>query len=551
MLTEIYCDKFKTGGKDGQIRPAINFDAGLNVVEGSDNGSNSIGKSTFLMIIDFCFGGNDYVNVLKDVEKNVGPHTIFFTFSFDKHYFFARKTDEKDFVYICNQGYVFTDQKLYINDFCEFLREKYNIPVLDLTFRSIVSRFMRIYNRQNLNELLPLRAHDNETEKQSLLEMTKMFNLYEPLKELTRISDEASEMDSTFNKAQEYKFIPRINATEFKDNEKRIESLRLEAETLADRSERGLLDLPAEKAEQIARLKEQISALKRNRSRFYNQLNAYKQDNGYEIVGLKSDFSELSEYFNNVNVENLIQIEEFHKKITSILRKEIKSSIQEMWDNINLLNEAIKGLENELADIQQTTNVSRVILKSYYTIEREIENLEKANELYIKKGDLHKDAQEKEKSLTEKTAVQIATLIARINAKMLEINKEYYKNETNSPLLAIPSPKKYLFETPDDLGTGCRYKGMITLDMAVLQLSSLPVIAHDSLMFVQMSYPRVERTFKLYNQISNKQIFVAVDRTTNLNDEAREIIKSHTKLYLSPGGNELFGWYWGKPKEMQ
>ena len=170
-----------------------------------------------------------------------------------------------------------------------------------------------------------------------------------------------------------------------------IESLRLEAETLADRSERGLLDLPVEKAEQIARLKEQISALKRNRSRFYNQLNAYKQDNGYEIVGLKSDFSELSEYFNNVNVENLIQIEEFHKKITSILRKEIKSSIQEMWDNINLLNEAIKGLENELADIQQTTNVSRVILKSYYTIEREIENLEKANELYIKKGDLHKE----------------------------------------------------------------------------------------------------------------------------------------------------------------
>ena len=87
MLTEIYCDKFKTGGKDGQIRTAISFDAGLNVVEGTDNGSNSIGKSTFLMIIDFCFGGNDYVNVLKDVEKNVGPHTICFTFTFNKKKF--------------------------------------------------------------------------------------------------------------------------------------------------------------------------------------------------------------------------------------------------------------------------------------------------------------------------------------------------------------------------------------------------------------------------------------------------------------------------------
>lgn len=550
MLTEIYCDKFKTGGKEGQIRPAISLDAGLNVVEGADNGSNSIGKSTFLMIIDFCFGGNDYVNVLKDVEKNVGHHTICFTFTFDKPYYFARKTDEKDFVYVCNQGYVFTDKKLYIDDFCEFLKEKYSIPVLDLTFRSIVSRFMRIYNRQNLNELLPLRAHDNETEKQSLLEMTKMFNLYEPLKELTRISDEASEMDTTFSKAQEYKFLPKINASEFKTNEKRIEELRLEAETLADRSERGLLDLPAEKAEQIARLKEQITALKRNRSRFYNQLNAYNQDNEYEVVGLKSDFSELSEYFSNVIVENLTQIEEFHKKITSILRKEIKSSIQELWNNINLLNEAIKELENELSEIQQTTNVSRVVLKSYYTIEREIENLQKSNEYYLKKGELHKDAQEKGKDLADKTAVQIATLVAKINAKMVEINTEYYINETNSPILAIPSPKKYLFETPDDQGTGCRYKGMITLDMAILQLTSLPIIAHDSLMFVQMSYPRVERTFKLYNQITNKQIFVAVDRTTNLNDEAKQIIESHRKLYLSPGGNELFGWYWGKPKEV-
>ncbi len=550
MLTEIYCDKFKTGGKEGQIRPAISLDAGLNVVEGADNGSNSIGKSTFLMIIDFCFGGNDYVNVLKDVEKNVGHHTICFTFTFDKPYYFARKTDEKDFVYVCNQGYVFTDKKLYIDDFCEFLKEKYSIPVLDLTFRSIVSRFMRIYNRQNLNELLPLRAHDNETEKQSLLEMTKMFNLYEPLKELTRISDEASEMDTTFSKAQKYKFLPKINASEFKTNEKRIEELRLEAETLADRSERGLLDLPAEKAEQIARLKEQITALKRNRSRFYNQLNAYNQDNEYEVVGLKSDFSELSEYFSNVIVENLTQIEEFHKKITSILRKEIKSSIQELWNNINLLNEAIKELENELSEIQQTTNVSRVVLKSYYTIEREIENLQKSNEYYLKKGELHKDAQEKGKDLADKTAVQIATLVAKINAKMVEINTEYYINETNSPILAIPSPKKYLFETPDDQGTGCRYKGMITLDMAILQLTSLPIIAHDSLMFVQMSYPRVERTFKLYNQITNKQIFVAVDRTTNLNDEAKQIIESHRKLYLSPGGNELFGWYWGKPKEV-
>jgi uncharacterized protein YydD (DUF2326 family) len=545
MLIEIYCDKFKSNGK---TRSPIRFENGLNIVEGADNGSNSIGKSTFLMIIDFCFGGNDYVNVLKDVEKNVGPHTIFFAFSFDKTYHFARKTDEKDFVYLSSSNYLLSDKKISIDKFCEFLREKYNIPILDLTFRSIVSRFMRIYNRQNLDEQLPLRAHENETEKNSLLEMIKLFNLFEPLKELHRISEEASEMDTTLGKAQEYKFIPKINLTEFKANEKRIHELKLEAELLADRSDRGLLDLPAEKAEQLARLKDQITALKRNRARFYNQLKAYKQDSHYEAVGLKSDFSELKEFFNNVNIENLREVEEFHRKISAILRKEIKISSQELWDNINSLNLSINELENELSEIHQTTNVSKVILKSYYTLEKEIESLQKANEFYLKKNELRKDALDKEKLLAEKTNEQFATMTAKINSKMEQINSINYVNETHSPILTTPSTKKYNFETPDDQGTGCRFKGMITLDMAILSITPLPIITHDSLMFVQMSYPRVERTFKLYSEVANKQIFVAVDRTTNLNDEAKRIIDSHRRLYLSPEGNELFGWYWGKPK---
>ena len=545
MLIEIYCDKFKSNGK---TRSPIRFENGLNIVEGADNGSNSIGKSTFLMIIDFCFGGNDYVNVLKDVEKNVGPHTIFFAFSFDKTYHFARKTDEKDFVYLSSPNYLLSDKKISIDKFCEFLREKYNIPILDLTFRSIVSRFMRIYNRQNLDEQLPLRAHENETEKNSLLEMIKLFNLFEPLKELHRISEEASEMDTTLGKAQEYKFIPKINLTEFKANEKRIHELKLDAELLADRSDRGLLDLPAEKAEQLARLKDQLTALKRNRARFYNQLKAYKQDSEYEAVGLKSDFSELKEFFNNVNIENLREVEEFHRKISAILRKEIKISSQELWDNINSLNLSINELENELSEIHQTTNVSKVILKSYYTLEKEIESLQKANEFYLKKNELRKDALDKEKLLAEKTNEQFATMTAKINSKMEQINSINYVNETHSPILTTPSTKKYNFETPDDQGTGCRFKGMITLDMAILSITPLPIITHDSLMFVQMSYPRVERTFKLYSEVVNKQIFVAVDRTTNLNDEAKRIIDSHRRLYLSPEGNELFGWYWGKPK---
>ena len=79
MLVEVRCDKFISNGK---VREPIRFHAGLNVVLGDDNGSNSIGKSTFLMILDFVFGGTDYIQKCVDVQENVKEHTICFAFDF-------------------------------------------------------------------------------------------------------------------------------------------------------------------------------------------------------------------------------------------------------------------------------------------------------------------------------------------------------------------------------------------------------------------------------------------------------------------------------------
>lgn len=81
MLVEVQCDKFIEKGKK---REAIQFHPGLNVVLGDDNGSNSIGKSTFLMILDFVFGGSDYIKKCTDVQENVREHTINFCYCFNK-----------------------------------------------------------------------------------------------------------------------------------------------------------------------------------------------------------------------------------------------------------------------------------------------------------------------------------------------------------------------------------------------------------------------------------------------------------------------------------
>lgn len=72
MLYEIWCDKFVSNGNP---RGVIRFNEKLNIVKGHDSGTNSIGKSTFLLAIDFAFGGNSYAED-KRLIKKIGHHLI-------------------------------------------------------------------------------------------------------------------------------------------------------------------------------------------------------------------------------------------------------------------------------------------------------------------------------------------------------------------------------------------------------------------------------------------------------------------------------------------
>ena len=78
MLKEIYSEQLVTKNRPDGI---IKFHTGLNVVLGSKVGTTSIGKSTTLLLIDFAFGGNTYAG--SNAVKELGNHTIYFTFSFN------------------------------------------------------------------------------------------------------------------------------------------------------------------------------------------------------------------------------------------------------------------------------------------------------------------------------------------------------------------------------------------------------------------------------------------------------------------------------------
>ena len=170
MLIEIKCDKFKVQSNQ--------FNMGLNIVVGSDDGGNSIGKSTVLIIIDFVFGGSDYLEKSIDVHANVGEHNIYYTFLFDGvYYHYCRNTLEKNIVYVCDKSY---NKISYITleNYTKRLKELYGFAEQQLSFRSDIGRYFRIYGRENLQEKKPLHLALQENGLSCINALLKLFDTF-------------------------------------------------------------------------------------------------------------------------------------------------------------------------------------------------------------------------------------------------------------------------------------------------------------------------------------------------------------------------------------
>jgi len=208
MLSEIQCDKFLA---NGTTRGPIRFSDGLNVVLGDNEASNSIGKSTFLLVVDFAFGGNSYVENAPDVQKNVGSHIIQFAFEFvGKKYNFSRSTSEYLSVNVCDENYNIT-KTIPLSTYCEWLKEQYGMRQVGLSFRSALTRYARIYQKENLNEKRPLESVKNEPDKDAVLALLKLFDKYGGIKDAKDVADEAQKKVQTYRDGIKFEFIPAIS----------------------------------------------------------------------------------------------------------------------------------------------------------------------------------------------------------------------------------------------------------------------------------------------------------------------------------------------------
>ena len=547
MLRSVSCSEFKD---HNGVRKPIIFEMGLNAVVGEESGTNSIGKSTFLMILDFVFGGDDYLTKSKEVHRNVDDHKICFQFIFDgKPYYFYRSTDDPGVVVPCDENYKPNSEgPLKLDKYYAFLKEHYGMDAEGQTWRSAVSRAIRVDRRETLDEDKPFKAAKKETDEDAIVNMLRLFEKYSLVEEKRKAKKAAEDDEDALKTAMSHEIVRNVrNDTEFRRNEERIQTLKAEAADLARKSDNGLLDLSSFQAEQLQEIQNKISGFRRQRTRLRTQLDSLERSKNEGKKKFQKDYLELLEFFPDIDVSKLTQVEDFHRQMSKILSSELAESRKDLVAMIEIAEAEIKQLEEEKVRISQIPNVSAATLEKYADIQKELQELEGANKHHLDKKKLADVTAKKKDELNRTILDEIKDIQKELNSVIKEMNDTLYDVAIRAPRLDVTSSSSYDYYTYDDGGKGMREKGLILFDLACMKTSKLPFVVHDSLLFADIENEVIERLLKLYQAQTDKQVFVAYDKKTT--DAAKQIIDSAERIHLRRGGDELFGRSWNREKK--
>lgn len=554
MLYEVYCEKFAIKENDMFIpRGRIRLKDGLNTILGDKHAENSIGKSTFLLIIDFCFGGDDYVDSTINNAKDYVPNqNICFAFKFgNKIEYFSRSTVTPYEVYKCNDEYEIVSEAMPIAEFRDYLKRAYGITV-EMSFRDVVGRYMRIYGRENYSERFPLKYGD-ESSSAGVVALEKLFGVYAAIETYKREYDRKKEEQNTRKKAADYGYItaPATTQTEVKNNEKEIARLEAELEKLTFRQDVDLSEESTQRVDAAAGIKARITNLKRKRNRLVSQRNAVQNNIKGGTAPSNEDLTELEQFFPHVNMEHLSEIINFHVKIQSILSDEMADEVARLDILIDEVTKEMTKLEEEQRTLGIPVNFSKKYMQQFLEYQEKLKVLKAKNSGYIATKNDAAATKAAKLELERVRESQLSIIQKMLNEEMVHLNDMIYDGERYAPDITFESTRtgnpKYRFKTEADGGTGTNYKGLIVFDLSVLALTQLPVVAHDSLIFKNIADLPIDRIMQVYNQCT-KQVFIAFDKKDAFSNTTRQIIDSTTVLELHENGGELFGWMWAKKK---
>ena len=537
MLREIRCNKFH--------QRVILFHNGLNVVLGAEDAMNSIGKSTALLAIDFAFGGNSYVS--DDLKENVGDHIVEFSFQFGNDiYYFSRSTDNIEMVNKCDSSY--RPVEIWKKEqYAQWLKEKYECGNTSISFREIVSLYSRIYGKGNATENKPLNIVSEETKSKAIRRLLGVFEVLDDLEALEQAKDEAETKVKVMSDAASEEVIVVHKSKKSKQEiEERLQLIGQEIMGIQSQISSGRCSLTEEQLQVVSEMYEQrelFNAHLMRREARLRRLNRSAEDlqKEYEV-----NIEELQEFFPAVNMQQLEDVNNFHHQLSDILSAEVKTQMRDTEYAIRTLKEQIADIDKKINAVLEATDevATQMALKRLMDRAAEQERL-KIEYQYAQDYEKWKS---KKKQTKETFEARQEELLRSIESRLNRAMEAYSRNinpRKNPPQLQLKS-NNYTFECENDKGTGTRYAGVILLDLSVLQLTMLPILIHDNVLFKNIEDSTISKLVSFYQGFPDKQIFISMDKVSHYDRETSRVLQNAAVLQLGRGERALFGSQWNE-----
>lgn len=542
MLVSIECDKFPESHREITFRP------GLNSVIGTDTGSNAIGKSTFLRIIDFAFGGDCYIKE-PEIVREIGNHEIYFTFQFgDKApLYFCRKTDDPTNVICCDKEKHIIETKP-VSKFQRMLMENYAALRPGITLNDISEHFFRIYRRLNVLEQYPLNAKPSEQSETTVNFLLRLFRHMDVLNDIQSLAKELH-VDITKVRTEQEQPVP---LDEIDNLQTTIDSLRKRLKENMEKNEVAqtqLFGYSPHAMAQAERIRKELTQLSNQRSKLNAQLTSIQNSMDIQSSDTADDFEDLQTFFPEITMKKFEDIDGFHKRIREILLGELGKEETRLKKLLDRCDHEIVRMQNSLQESGTAKKMSTQLISECASLMNTISRYEAEQKQLIEEREKQKEraaARKQIRELLDQEKEAIQDMESKLNDTMGEINTFLSGDSERAPSIHITTDKTFSFGVKGNSSEGAAFRSMVVYDLAILKLCDIPTLIHDSNILKRIADHQLEQLLDYYED-SGHQVFVAYDRLSAATGKAREKLLSCAALKLSDD-DLLFGRPWSKKK---
>jgi hypothetical protein len=523
MLREIRCEKFRTR--------VVPFHPGMNVVLGDDNATNSIGKSTLLMLVDFVFGGSTLLEWNKDVVAELGHHHYDFAFEFDSElHRFRRETITPETVYVCDADYKVLSA-MQLDEFNAFLKHAYGLEQPGQTFRAAVGLHLRVWGKANLIPDEPLHAFPKQKDKDCIDNLVKTYGKFEAIRARDNAARKAEMELKVIKAAASNQLIPKVTKTGYAQAKVQIATLERDLEDVRQNLASYATSLSAVINKEVLELKERKEVLLQRRMTVAGRLQRVDRNLGGKRSLHGGNFQDLQRFFPQINTDRLAEVEAFHDGVARILKEQLKQSKEQLVEELTVIDLSIAGIDAEMSAALGSVDQPESLVDHVYKVALSLQTARASRDGYELEKTHVEALRKAREALAEVKQRILAEIEASVNDGMREIVSEAVGEHRKSPRLSLDDAS-YNFEVFEDTGTGTAYFGLVLFDMAVFRATSLPAIAHDSVLFKNISNDSVAHLVGLYAE-SQKQSFIALDEIQKYGPTAARTLQRQSVIQLS------------------